>query len=335
MAISVGINGFGRIGRLVFRAMLDHDDIETVALNDLTDTKTLAHLLRYDSVHGKLAQEVTHDENSLTVGGRRIRVTRERDPKAIDWKGAGADIVIESTGIFTKREAAAAHLAAGAKKVIISAPAKDADATFVLGVNSDQYDPERHDVVSNASCTTNCLGPVAAVLDREFGIAHGLMTTIHAYTNDQRLHDLVHTDMRRARSAAMSMIPTSTGAAAAIGLVLPNLKGKLDGLAVRVPTPNVSLVDLTVRLNKSASADSVNGALKTAAESERYKGILAYSDEPLVSVDYNHCSYSSIVDGLSTRVVGGDFVKVLSWYDNEWGYSNRVVDLAVLIGSKL
>lgn len=335
MTIRVGINGFGRIGRLVFRAALEMDDIEIVAINDLTDTKTLAHLLKYDSVHGTLDRDVQAGDGFIALDGAQTKVTEQPDPKKIPWADAGADIVIESTGRFTDGNDAKGHLEAGAKKVIISAPAKNVDATIVLGVNDDTYDPRKHHVISNASCTTNCLAPVVMVMDREFGIEHGLMTTIHAYTNDQRILDFVHSDLRRARSAGMSMIPTSTGAAAAISLVLPHLKGKLDGLAIRVPTPNVSVVDLTVKLKKNADAADVNAVLKAATEEDRLKGILGYNDLPLVSVDYNHCPLSSIVDGLSTRGLGGNLVKVLSWYDNEWGYSSRTADLARLIGSKL
>lgn len=334
MTIRVGINGFGRIGRLVFRASLEAQGIDVVAINDLTDTHTNAHLLQYDSVHGKLPYSVAYSEKTITVGDRTIQVSAERDPRAVKWGDAGADIVIESTGIFTSKEKASAHLEGGAKKVIISAPAKGVDGTFVLGVNSDGYDPAKHTIISNASCTTNCLAPVAKVLNDSFGIEHGLMTTVHSYTNDQNILDLVHSDLRRARAAAVSMIPTSTGAAAAIGLVLPALDGKLDGLAIRVPTPNVSLVDLTVTIRKKAGVKEVNAALKAAAEGP-LKGIMAYSEEPLVSVDYNHCPLSSTVDALSTKALGDNLVKVLSWYDNEWGYSNRVVDLAKLVGSKL
>ncbi len=334
MAIRVGINGFGRIGRLVYRAALENKEIEVVAVNDLTDTATLAHLLKYDSVHGTLNHEVLAKESSISVEGKDVKVFSKKDPKELPWADAGADIVIESTGIFTKRAAAAAHLTGGAKKVIISAPANDADITIVLGVNDNLYDPAKHQVLSNASCTTNCLAPVAKVLDEQFGIEHGLMTTIHSYTNDQRILDFVHSDLRRARAAAVSMIPTSTGAASAIGLVIPSLKGKLDGLAIRVPTPNVSLVDLTAKLKKKTSKQEINAALKSAAEGP-LRGILGFNELPLVSTDYNHCNFSSVVDGLSTNTIDGDFAKVLSWYDNEWGYSNRVVDLAALVGSKL
>lgn len=335
MATRVGINGFGRIGRLVFRAAIGNPSVEIVALNDLTDTHTLAHLLKYDSVHGTLTNDVKATKDGIAVDGREIKVWCSRDPKTIAWGSAGADVVVESTGHFTKRAGAAGHLEGGAKKVIISAPSGDADVTVCVGVNEKDYDPAKHQVISNASCTTNCLAPVAMVLDQQFGVVHGLMTTIHSYTNDQRILDFIHEDLRRARAAALSMIPTKTGAASAIGLVLPSLKGKLDGLAVRVPTPNVSLVDLTVTLKKKTTTDELNAALKKASEQPGLKGVLGYSDEPLVSVDYNHCSYSSVVDALSTKVIDGDFAKVLAWYDNEWGFSNRVVDLAKLLGAKL
>jgi glyceraldehyde 3-phosphate dehydrogenase len=335
MVIRVGINGFGRIGRLVFRAAMGNPEIEVVGLNDLTDNATLAHLLKYDSVHGTLPDDVGADADGIVIGGRKIRVRREADPAKIDWGALGAAIVVESTGRFTNRADCAKHLAGGAKKVIISAPSKDADVTIALGVNGQTYDPAQHHVVSNASCTTNCLAPVAFVLDREFGIVHGLMTTIHSYTNDQRILDFVHSDLRRARAAAVSMIPTSTGAASAIGLVLPNLKGKLDGLAIRVPTPNVSLVDLTARLKKKTTVDEVNAAFKKASEIAPLRGILGFTDLPLVSIDFNHCDRSSFIDAGGTRVIDGDFVKVLSWYDNEWGYSCRVVDLAAMMGKGL
>ncbi len=335
MTTRVGINGFGRIGRLAFRAALETPEVEVVAVNDLTDTRTLAHLLKYDSVHGPLPHVIEATETAIALNGRQIRVTRNPDPKTIGWKEVDAHVVIESTGRFAKREAAAGHLAAGALKVVISAPADDADATFVVGVNEDGYDPARHHVVSNASCTTNCLAPVADVLDRALGIIHGLMTTVHAYTNDQVILDFVHKDLRRARAAGMSLIPTKTGAAAAIGLVLPRLKGKLDGLAVRVPTPNVSLVDLTVRTEKSATREGINAAFKAAADQGRLKGILGYSDLPLVSIDFNHCPFSAVVDGPSTKVIDENFLKVLAWYDNEWAYSRRLIDLARLIGARL
>ncbi len=330
MAIRVGINGFGRIGRLVFRAARGHD-LEIVGINDLTDAKTLAHLLKYDSIHGRYPGEVAAEDGSIVVDGVRIPVTAERDPAKLPWKKLGASLVIESTGIFADREGASKHLAAGAERVIITAPATDPDVTIVLGVNDDAYDPAKHKIVSNASCTTNCLGPIAKVLHDEFGIANGWMTTIHAYTNDQVTLDFPHKDLRRARAACVSMIPTSTGAARAIGLVLPALKGKLDGYAMRVPTSDVSVVDLSVKLEKSTDANAINAAMKRAAEGP-LKGILEYTDEPLVSVDFLGNPHSSILDALSTKVMDGNFAKILSWYDNEWGYSNRVVDLARKIG---
>jgi len=330
MAIRVGINGFGRIGRLVFRAARDKD-IEIVGINDLTDAKTLAHLLKWDSIHGRFPGEVGPADGAIVVDGTKIPVSAERDPAKLPWKQLGAQIVIESTGHFADREGAGKHLEAGAERVIISAPAKDPDVTIVLGVNSDAYDPAKHKIVSNASCTTNCLGPVAKVLNDEFGLESGWMTTIHAYTNDQVTLDFPHKDLRRARAAALSMIPTSTGAARAIGLVLPELKGKLDGYAMRVPTADVSVVDLSVKLRKSTDGDAINAAMKKAAEGPM-KGILQYTDEPLVSIDFLGNPHSSILDGLSTKVMDGNFAKILSWYDNEWGYSNRVVDLALLMG---
>lgn len=317
--IKVGINGFGRIGRNVFRAMLNHPELEVVAVNDLTDNKTLAHLLKYDSVHGKLDAEVKVTENGFSVNGREVKVTAERDPAKIEWKAAGVDIVVESTGRFTKREDAAKHLTGGAKKVIISAPAKEEDITIVMGVNHDKYDPASHHVISNASCTTNCLAPFAKVLHEKFGIRRGLMTTVHAYTNDQQILDLPHKDLRRARAAAESIIPTTTGAAKAVSLVLPELKGKLNGFAMRVPTKNVSVVDLVAELDREVTAEEVNQALREAAEGE-LKGILNYSEEPLVSIDYNGDPHSSTIDALSTMVMEGNMVKVVSWYDNEWGY---------------
>jgi len=334
MTIKIGINGFGRIGRLVFRAALGNPNVEVVAINDLSDTKTLAHMLKYDSTHGTLPETVEATETGVKVAGREVKVFSKKEPKELPWGDAGAQIVVESTGIFTKRDAAAAHLAGGAKKVIISAPANDSDITIVMGVNDDKYDPAKHHVMSNASCTTNCLAPVVKVLHEKFGIIHGLMNTIHSYTNDQRILDMVHKDLRRARAAALSMIPTSTGAAVAIGLVIPELKGKLDGFSIRVPTPNVSVVDFTAKLKTATDEKGVNAALKAAAEGS-LRGILDYNELPLVSCDYNHCPASSTIDGLSTTVIDGDFVKVLSWYDNEWGYSNRVVDLAVKVGGKL
>lgn len=333
MAVKVGINGFGRIGRLVFRAALNNPDIEVVAVNDLTDAKMLAHLLKYDSVHGTLEEEVSVDGDSFVVAGHKVKVIAERDPAQIPWKDLGVEIVVESTGRFTKRADAAKHLEGGAKKVVISAPAKEEDITIVMGVNEEKYDPANHHVISNASCTTNCLAPFAKVLQEKFGIKRGMMTTIHSYTNDQQILDLPHKDFRRARAAAESMIPTTTGAAKAVALVLPELKGKLNGMAVRVPTPNVSLVDLVAELGKDVTVEEVNAAIKAAAEGE-LKGILAYNELPLVSKDYNHTTVSSTVDGLSTMVMEGNMVKVLAWYDNEYGYSNRVVDLVDYVAKK-
>jgi glyceraldehyde 3-phosphate dehydrogenase len=330
MAVRVGINGFGRIGRLAFRAARGKD-LEVVGLNDLTDAKTLAHLLKWDSVHGRFPGEVEAEQDAIVVDGKRIPVTAERDPAKLPWKQLGAKLVIESTGHFTDRAGAAKHLEAGAERVIISAPATDPDVTIVLGVNSDAYDPARHRIVSNASCTTNCLAPVAKVLNDAFGLDSGWMTTIHAYTNDQVILDFPHKDLRRARAGAVSMIPTSTGAAKAIGLVLPELKGKLDGYAMRVPTSDVSIVDLTARLRKSTDAEAINAAMRKAAAGP-LKGILQVCEEPLVSIDFRGNPHSSILDALSTKVMDGSFVKVLSWYDNEWGYSMRVVDLALHMG---
>jgi glyceraldehyde 3-phosphate dehydrogenase len=332
--IRVGINGFGRIGRNVLRACLDEPALEFVAVNDITDAGTLAHLLKYDSVHGTLDREVRTDKEGLTVDGRALRVLAERDPAKLPWKSLGVDVVLECSGLFTDRDKAAKHLEAGARKVIISAPAKGADVTVCRGVNDDAYDPARHAVISNASCTTNCLAPLAKVLHERFGIRRGLMTTIHSYTNDQRILDLPHEDPRRARAAALSMIPSSTGAARAIGLVLPALNGKLDGMAVRVPTPNVSLVDLTVELNKPATEETVNAAMREAANGP-LKGILQYCEEPLVSADFNGTPYSSILDAKLTRVLDQTFCKVLSWYDNEWGFSNRMRDVTLLVGRSL
>ena len=334
MPIKVGINGFGRIGRNILRAAIDDKDLQFVAVNDITDAKTLAHLLKYDSVHGTLAQDVSTDADGLAVGGRRIKVLAERDPAKLPWKQLGVDLVLECSGLFTERDKAAKHLDAGAKKVIVSAPAKNADVTICMGVNQKAYDPTKHHVLSNASCTTNCLAPIAKVLHDAFGIRRGLMTTVHAYTNDQRILDLPHEDMRRARAAALSMIPTSTGAAKAIGLVIPELNGKLDGLAVRVPTPNVSVVDLTAELEKPATKEQINTAMKSAAEGP-LKGILHYCDVPLVSKDFNGTPFSSIFDAELTRVIDGNFCKVLSWYDNEWGFSNRMRDVALLLGRGL
>jgi glyceraldehyde 3-phosphate dehydrogenase len=326
MAAKVAINGFGRIGRNVFRAANGISDIEIVALNDLTDAATLAHLLKYDSVHGTFAADVRADGDALIVDGRTIRVFKEKDPAALPWKQLGIDIVIESTGHFTDRDKAEKHCQAGARKVVISAPGKNSDITVCMGVNEAKYDPASHHVISNASCTTNCLAPVAKVLLEQFGIVKGLMTTVHSYTNDQQILDLPHKDLRRGRAACLSMIPTSTGAAKAVGLVLPELMGKLDGMAIRVPTPNVSLIDLVVETEKQTTVAEVNATLKKAAEGP-LKGILEYCELPLVSRDFNGNPASSIIDALTTNVIGGNMVKVLSWYDNEWGYSNRLLDL--------
>ncbi|MGE0159186.1 MAG: type I glyceraldehyde-3-phosphate dehydrogenase [Gemmatimonadales bacterium] len=336
MAIRVAINGFGRIGRNVLRCAKQsgRTDMDFVAVNDLTDAATLAHLLKYDSVHRHYPGAVKATSQGLEVDGDEIQVFSEKDPAKLPWRDLGVDIVLESTGIFTDRDKAAKHLEAGARKVIITAPAKKEDITIVLGVNQDRYDPEKHDVVSNASCTTNCLVPVVKVIMDELGFRHGLMTTIHSYTNDQNILDLPHRDLRRARAAAMSQIPTTTGAAKATGLVLPELKGRIDGISIRVPTPDVSLVDLVVEVERDTTKEEVNAAFRAAAEGS-LKGILGISDEPLVSVDYTGDSRSSIVDGLSTAVMDGRMVKVLSWYDNEWGYSARVVDLAAYIGERL
>ncbi|AWX58495.1 MULTISPECIES: type I glyceraldehyde-3-phosphate dehydrogenase [Brevibacillus] len=331
--VKVGINGFGRIGRNVFRAALNNPNVEIVAVNDLTDAHTLAHLLKYDSVHGVLNVSVEASENTLIVDGKEIKVLAERDPAQLKWADYGVEIVVESTGRFTKREDAAKHLEGGAKKVIISAPATNEDITVVIGVNEDKYDPAQHTVISNASCTTNCLAPYAKVLNEKFGIVRGLMTTVHSYTNDQQILDLPHKDLRRARAAAENIIPTSTGAAKAVALVLPELKGKLNGFAMRVPTPNVSVVDLVVELKTDATVEEINNALKEAAEGP-LKGILGYSEEPLVSSDYNGNPASSTIDALSTMVLEGNMVKVVSWYDNEWGYSNRVVDLCHYVAQR-
>ena len=327
MALKVAINGFGRIGRMVFRAGFSNPDIELVAINDLTDIATLAHLLKYDSVHGAFGEDVSSGERSLIINGKEIEIYSEKDPSRLPWGELGVETVFECTGLFRDRESASAHLDAGAEKVIISAPAKSPDITVVMGVNEQEYDAKTHHIVSNASCTTNCLAPVCKVLLDHFGIEKGLMTTTHAYTGDQRLLDFPHKDLRRARAAALSMIPTTTGAAKAVALVLPQLDGKLNGMAIRVPTPNVSVVDLVVQLTKPATADVVNQAMKEASETS-LKGILGFSHEPLVSIDFNGATVSSTVDGLSTMVVG-DMLKILSWYDNEVGYSSRMVDLAV------
>ncbi len=329
MAIRVGINGFGRIGRNAFRAAFDDPDIDIVAVNDLTDAKTLAHLLQYDSVFGVFDADVEPSDSSISVDGKEFKVTAERDPAQLPWKDLEVDIVIESTGRFTKAEDAKKHLEAGAKKVIISAPAKGEDITVVLGVNDDKLKSE-HKLISNASCTTNCLAPVAKILLDNFGIERGLMTTVHAYTNDQSLLDLPHKDLRRARAAAVSIIPTSTGAAKAIGLVIPEIQGKMDGMALRVPVPDGSLVDLTVELSKEVSVDDINNVMKEAAASDHWLGIFDYTEDPIVSVDIVGNPHSSIFDGLST-MVHGKMAKVLSWYDNEWGYSNRLIDLAKVV----
>jgi glyceraldehyde 3-phosphate dehydrogenase len=333
MATKVAINGFGRIGRNVFRAALNNPDIDILAVNDLTSAKTLAHLLKYDSVHGIFAADVEAKDDSILVNGKKVRVLAQTDPTKLPWGELGAQVVIESTGRFTDALKAKAHLDAGAKKVIISAPAKNEDITIVLGVNEGKYNPREHHIVSNASCTTNCLAPFTKVLYDKFGIVSGLMTTVHSYTNDQRILDLPHDDLRRARAAAASIIPTTTGAAKAVALVIPELKGKLNGFSMRVPTPNVSITDLSVLLEKPASAEEINAVLKEAAEGS-LRGILGYSEEPLVSRDYNGDPRSSIVDALSTMVVNGNMAKVVSWYDNEWGYSNRTVDLAVYMGKQ-
>ncbi|MBT2643488.1 type I glyceraldehyde-3-phosphate dehydrogenase [Bacillus sp. ISL-41] len=333
MAVKVGINGFGRIGRVVFRAALNNPNVEVVAVNDLTDANMLAHLLKYDTVHGTLDKEVTVDGDYLVVDGHKVKVLAERDPAQLGWGDLGVEVVVESTGRFTKRADAAKHLEAGAKKVIISAPASDEDITIVMGVNDDKYDAANHHVISNASCTTNCLAPFAKVLNDNFGIKRGMMTTVHSYTNDQQILDLPHKDYRRARAAAENIIPTTTGAAKAVSLVLPELKGKLNGGAMRVPTPNVSLVDLVAELDKDVTVEEINAAFKKASEGE-LKGILGYSEEPLVSSDYNGNAYSSTIDALSTMVMEGSMVKVISWYDNESGYSNRVVDLVDFIAKK-
>lgn len=333
MAVKVGINGFGRIGRVVFRAALKNPNVEVVAVNDLTDANMLAHLLKYDTVHGTLNNEISVDGDYLVVDGHKVKVLAERDPAQLGWGDLGVEVVVESTGRFTKRSDAAKHLEAGAKKVIISAPASDEDITIVMGVNDDKYDAANHHVISNASCTTNCLAPFAKVLNDNFGIKRGMMTTVHSYTNDQQILDLPHKDYRRARAAAENIIPTTTGAAKAVSLVLPELKGKLNGGAMRVPTPNVSLVDLVAELEKDVTVEEINAAFKKASEGE-LKGILGYSEEPLVSSDYNGNAYSSTIDALSTMVMEGSMVKVISWYDNESGYSNRVVDLVDFIAKK-
>ncbi len=333
MPIKVGINGFGRIGRNVVRAGLHNPEVEFVAANDLTDTKTLAHLFKYDSILGQLHEDISADGDSIRVGDKKIKIFAIKDPAQIDWSGLGVEVVVESTGRFTEAADAKKHLHGSVKKVIISAPAKDEDITIVLGVNDNMYDPAKHNIISNASCTTNCLAPVVKVLNDTFGVEKGSMTTIHSYTNDQNVLDFPHKDLRRARAAALNMIPTSTGAAKAIGLVLPELNGKLDGYSMRVPTPDVSVVDLVAVLKKDTTAQEVNSALKNAAENG-LRGILAYTEDPVVSTDLLHNPNSSIVDAELTKVLGGNLVKVVSWYDNEWGYSNRVVDLIVFLGKK-
>ena len=334
MKMKVAINGFGRIGREVFRINLEQDYFDVVAINDLSDAKTMAHLLKYDSNYGTLPQEIEAEGEDINVDGKIYKVLTERDPEALPWEELGVDVVIEATGVFRTREAAGKHIKAGAKKVIISAPAKDEiDFTVVLGVNDQDYDPANHNIISNASCTTNCLAPFAKVLNDSFGIKKGLMTTIHAYTNDQKILDLPHSDLRRARAAAMSMIPTTTGAAKAVALVLPELSGKLNGLAVRIPTSTVSMVDLVVETDKETTVEEVNAALKAAAEGPM-KGYLGYTEKPLVSIDFKGDPHSSTIDALSTQVIEGNLVKVMSWYDNEWGYSARMVDLVKMIGDK-
>lgn len=334
MTVRVGINGFGRIGRNFYRAITERGaDIEVVAINDLTDNHTLSHLLKYDSILGRLGKEVSYDDESITVDGHRMVVTAERDPKNLKWGELNVDIVVESTGFFTDANAAKAHIEAGAKKVIISAPAKNEDATFVVGVNHTDYDPAKHNIISNASCTTNCLAPMAKVLDEKFGIVKGLMTTIHAYTGDQRLHDAPHRDLRRARAAAQNIVPTSTGAAKAVALVLPELKGKLDGFAMRVPVITGSATDLTFETTKEVSAEEINAAMKEAAEGE-LKGVLAYTEDPIVSTDIVTDAHASIFDAGLTKVIGNQ-VKVVSWYDNEWGYSNQLVSLTEYVGERL
>ena len=334
MAIKVAINGFGRIGRLLFRAAIEKNaNIDFAAVNDIADAKTLAHLLKYDSVHGKINADVQVRDSNLVVNGKEIKILMQRDPAMLPWRDLGVYLAVESTGLFTDRENASKHLQAGAKKVLISAPAKNPDITVVLGVNHDKYDHESHNILSNASCTTNCVAPVAKVLHTSFGLKAGLMTTAHAYTNDQRIQDLVHKDLRRARAGAINIIPTTTGAAVAATLVLPELAGRMDGIALRVPVPNVSIVDLTAVLQRSATKEEINAAFKNAAESS-LKDILEYTEDPIVSTDVNHSTYSAVFDGLSTMVVAENLAKVLAWYDNEWGFSCRMVELIELIGQK-
>ena len=333
MAVRVGVNGFGRIGRNVLRAGLKKKGLEFVGVNDLTDAQTLAHLLKYDSVHGKFQSRVEAKGDSILMDGKAIRVFAQKDPGQLPWKDLGVDVVLESTGKFTDREGGSKHLQAGAKKVLISAPAKDPDTSLVLGVNEKEYNPSKHHIISMGSCTTNCLAPIAKILVDDFGVEYGLMTTIHSYTNDQVILDFAHKDLRRARAAGMSMIPTTTGAATALSLVIPELKGKMDGMAIRVPTPNVSVVDLVANLKKETTAEEVNRVLKSYAEG-KLKGILSFCEEPLVSIDFNGNPHSSIVDGPSTKVIGKKMVKILSWYDNEWGFSNRMVELMLYVSAK-
>jgi len=334
MAIKVAINGFGRIGRLLFRAAIERNaNVEFMALNDITDAKTLAHLLKYDSVHGRAPFSVEAEKDGIVVKGKKIRTLMERDPSKLPWKDLDVYLAVESTGLFTDREKAAMHLTAGAKKVLISAPAKGPDITIVMGVNQDKYDHDKHTILSNASCTTNCVAPVAKVLNDNFGLKTGLMMTAHAYTNDQRIQDLVHSDLRRARAGAINIIPTTTGAAVAATLVLPELTGKMNGIALRVPVPNVSVVDLTCVLEKNTTKEEINGAFKKAADGP-LKGILEYTEDPVVSSDFNHSTSSAVFDAQSTMVLGGNFVKVLAWYDNEWGFSCRMTELIELIGKK-
>ena len=335
MKTKVGINGFGRIGRNAFKIAQERDtNFEIVAINDLTTPETLAHLLKYDSCFGKFEGSVSCKGDAIVVNGKEVKIFAEKDPEKLPWKDMGVEVVVESTGIFTSKDAASKHIKAGAKKVIISAPATDEDITIVMGVNEDKYDPAAHNIISNASCTTNCLAPFAKIIDEEFGIKRGLMTTIHSYTNDQRILDLPHKDLRRTRAAAVSMIPTTTGAAKAVSLVLPQLKGKLNGMAMRVPTPAVSVVDVVFELNKKTTKEEVNAALKKGAESDKLKAFLGFCEEPLVSIDFKGDPRSSIVDGLSTMLIEEDMVKILSWYDNEWGYSHRVIDVAEFIIKK-
>ena len=332
MAIKVGINGFGRIGRCIIRAAIQNPDIEFVAINDIADTPTMAHLLKYDSVHGTFAADVEVQGEAMLVQGKKIQLLSERDPANLPWRELGVEVVLECTGLFRNRAGAAKHIEAGARKVIISAPAKDEDLTVVMGVNHQSYDPSEHHIISNASCTTNCLAPAAKVLLDRFGIEYGVMTTVHSYTNDQRILDLPHKDLRRARAAALSMIPTTTGAAKAVGLVLPELQGKLDGMSIRVPTPNVSVVDLVVLLGRAVTLEEIQNAFKQAAEGE-LKGIMRYINEPLVSSDFNGDPHSSIIDGLATMLIGERMAKIITWYDNEWGFANRMVDLTKFVAA--